>query len=44
MNIRKMKITDVEKLLKSVAISKGLKMNRAKDLQIILGIIEEKTK
>ena len=37
-----MKITDAEKLLKEVAISKGLKLNRANDLQIALGILEER--
>ena len=42
MNIRKMKITDAEKLLREVAISKGLRINRAKDLQIVLGLIEER--
>jgi hypothetical protein len=42
MKIREMKITDAEKLLKEVAISKGLRLNRAKDLQITLGLIEEK--
>ena len=42
MKIREMRITDAEKKLKAIGISRGLKMNRAKDLQIILGIIEEK--
>jgi hypothetical protein len=42
MKIREMKITEAEKLLKEVAISKGLRLNRAKDLQIALGILEEK--
>ena len=37
-----MKITEAEKLLREVAISKGLRLNRAKDLQIALGILEEK--
>jgi hypothetical protein len=42
MKIKEMKITDAEKLLKDVAISKGLKLNRAKDLQIVLGLLEER--
>ena len=42
MKIKEMKITDVEKLLKDIAISKGLRINRAKDLQIVLGLIEER--
>ena len=42
MNIRKMKITDAEKLLKEVAIQRGLRLNRASDLQIALGILEER--
>lgn len=42
MKIRKMKITDAEKLLREVAISKGLRLNRASDLQIALGILEER--
>ena len=37
-----MKITDAEKLLKEVAIQRGLKMSKASDLQIILGILEER--
>ena len=42
MKIKEMKITDAEKLLKDIAISKGLRINRAKDLQIVLGLIEER--
>lgn len=42
MNIRKMKITDAEKLLREVAIQRGLRLNRASDLQIALGILEER--
>jgi hypothetical protein len=42
MNIRKMKITDAEKLLKEVAIQRGLRLNRASELQIALGILEER--
>ncbi len=37
-----MKITDAEKLLKEVAIQRGLRLNRASELQIALGILEER--
>lgn len=42
MKIREMKITDAIKLLKPIAIEKGLKLNRVRDLQICMGLIEEK--
>lgn len=42
MKIKKMTISQAEPILRSIARTRGLRINRVSDLQIVLGIISER--